>query len=158
MERENETIDTKNIEFFQNLSREKFNFLMDSIDKLDQKFTTLFSVNAVIISVIFSLNRFQQNTLFFIGLTLIIVTLIIAVLGYVPKALLDIDIEKFWNENYGGKYGDTIAEITSHIIAAYTKNRKVQDKKSEFVRLAFIFSLAGIILIILGQIICVKGG
>ncbi|MCR4433669.1 MAG: hypothetical protein NUV70_06445 [Caldiserica bacterium] len=148
-------MESKNVEFFQNLSREKFNFLMDSIDKLDQKFTTLFSVNAVIISVIFSLNRFQQNTLFFIGLSFFIVTLIIAVLGYVPKTFLDIDIEKFWDENYGGKYKDTIAEITSHIIAAYTKNRKVQDKKSEYVRLAFTFSLTGILLIILGQIICV---
>jgi len=157
MEKEKENIDLKNIEFFQHLSREKFNFLMDSIDKLDQKFTTIFSVNAVILSIIFSLNRFQQNLLFFFGLASIIIALLIAFLGYVPKGLLEIDLNVWWNENYGEKYKDTISEITSHIIAAYTQNKKVLSKKAKFVNLAFIFSLAGIFCIILSQISCIWG-
>jgi hypothetical protein len=146
-------IDLKNTELLHNLSREKYNFLMDNIDKLDQKFTTLFSVDAVIISITISLNITRQTALFFVGLTLILVALIVAVIGYIPKTLHDIAIDKFWNENYSKDYKTTIESITSHIVEAYTRNRKVQDRKSERVNLAFIFSLAGIIIIVLSHII-----
>ena len=156
-EKENENVDIENIKFLHNLSREKFNFLMNNVDKLDQKFTTLFSADAVILTIIFSLNRFQQSAFFIAGVTLIIVAIITAVLGYIPKTFTDIDIKKYWEENYSSKYKETIAETTSNIVASYTKNRKVQDKKSKYVGLAFIFSMVGLLIIVLSQIIC-RGG
>jgi len=143
----------KNIEFLHNISREKYNFLMDNIDKLDQKFTTLFSVNVIIISIIFSLNVIKQTALFFMGLTLIIVAVIIAVIGYIPKVFRDVAIDKLWEKNYNTDYKTTIESITSAIIEAYKTNKNVQDIKSERVILAFVFSLSGIVIIALSQII-----
>lgn len=157
-ERENGDIDIENIKFLYNLSKEKFNFLMDSVDKLDQKFVALFSVDVVVLSIIFSLNRFQQNAFFFAGVILIIFGIISAVLGYIPKPFTDIDIEKCWRNYYGSKYEETIEKITSDIVAAYTKNRIVQDKKANYIKLAFMFSLSGIIIIILSQMIICQGG
>jgi sugar phosphate permease len=157
-ERENENIDIENIKFLHNLSKEKFNLLMDSVDKLDQKFVTLFSVDVVVLSIIFSLNRSQQKPLFFAGITLITVAIIIAVLGYRPKTFTDIDIETCWEDYFNSKHEETIVKITSNIVLSYTKNRIVQDKKANYIRLAFIFSLSGIIIIILSQMVIYQGG
>ncbi len=95
---ENIKLDIKTLEFLNELANASLITSIDLVDKLDQKLITLISTDAIIVSILFTVNLINYNgkVLFYISTVFILASLIIGVCEYIPKNVYVIDPDKTW--------------------------------------------------------------
>jgi hypothetical protein len=145
-------LDTRTIELLYNFAKESFATYLDIIDKLDQKIFTLISLDGIIISLIFSFGANYRNLLFYICIAFIFSSMLIGILGYIPKKAYIVDPIKICQDYYRYKYNDAISHITSNLVEASRRNRNVVETKHRFTILGFLTLLLGLAFFIITKL------
>ena len=152
---ENIKLDIKTSEFLNELANASLITSIDLVDKLDQKLITLISTDAIIVSILFTVNLINYNgkVLFYISTVFILASLIIGVCGYIPKNVYVIDPDKTWVDYYSYNYDKAIAQVTSNLVEAWKKNRHNANVKGTTISWAFITLVTGIVSLIITIIV-----
>jgi hypothetical protein len=145
-------LDTRTIELLYNFAKESFATYLDIIDKLDQKIFTLISLDGIIISLIFPFGANYRNLLFYICIAFIFSSMLIGILGYIPKKAYIVDPIKICQDYYRYKYNDAISQITSNLVEASRRNRNVVETKHRFTILGFLTLLLGLAFFIITKL------
>lgn len=145
-------LDLKTIELLHNFAKESLTTYLDTIDKLDQKIVTLISLDGIIISLIFSFGANYGNLLFYICITFIFSSMLIGILGYIPKKAYIVDPIKTCQDYYKYKYNDAISKITSNFVEASKRNRNVMETKNHFIISGFWTLLLGLVFFIITKL------
>jgi len=146
----------KNIKFIYEVINQRVYAEFDALGKKDQKASTLFALDGIILSIIFTL--FPRTTyclsLFCIGISSLFLSLILAFLSYkIAKWRLDPTPDIFLKEYYAKSYKKTVEDLTATLANAYKENKGKMSKKDSRVNWGFICSIIGIFFVFLSLII-----
>ena len=146
-------VDLQTVELLHEFVKRRFNTSLDTIDKLDQKLVTLISVDAIIISILFSTIVFNNKLCLSIAMGVILLSLSLGVWGYIPKSVYDEDPEATWKDYYSFKYNKAIEQLTSNLVDTYKKNEHVRAIKVKRIEWGFYTLLAGLIFMLISKLI-----
>lgn len=152
---DNGAVDIENIKFLYEVINQRVYAEFDALGKKDQKASTLFALDGIVLSIIFTL--FSRTTyclyLFCIGIGSLFLSLILAFFSYkIAKWRLDPTPDIFRKEYYAKSYKETVEDITATLADAYEKNKGKMSRKDSCVNWGFICSIIGIFFIFLSLI------
>lgn len=150
---EKSKVDIKTVEILHELVKRRFATSLDTIDKLDQKLITLISVDAIVISILFTTVPANNEACFYVAAGFIILSLILGIYGYTPKNVYGEDPKATWKDYYNYKYEEAINQITSNLVEAYNKNSPIIEEKAKFITYGFYALFAGIVILFVAKLI-----
>jgi hypothetical protein len=139
-------LDMRTVELLYNFAKESFTNYLDTIDKLDQKIVTLISLDGVIISLIFSFGANYRNFLFYISIFFIFISMLLGILGYMPRKVYIVDPIKTCQDYYKYNYNDAISHISSNLVEVSRRNQNVIERKKWFIIFGFWALLISLVL------------
>lgn len=145
-------VDVKTVEILHELVKRRFATSLDTIDKLDQKLITLISVDAIVISILFTNTPFYNKACFYIAAGFIILSLVLGICGYTPKNVYGEDPKATWKDYYNYKYEEAINQITSNLVEAYNRNSPIIEEKAKFITYGFYALFAGIVILFVAKL------
>jgi hypothetical protein len=147
-------LDPETLQFLYNFVEKNHALLIDNIDKLDQKIANLIAATAITISIltynVFS-GVFVIELLSILGGILIIISFVIGIKGYFPKAVSTNDPKKTWDSYFNYSYDKACEQVTSNLTATFDKNVKLINAKAKFIKLQLVTLIIGILFIFISK-------
>jgi len=147
-------LDPKTLEFLYNFVEKNNAFILDAIDKLDQKIANLIAASAIVISIL-TYNAFSGlfivELFSIIGGILIITSFIIGIIGYLPKPVYSNDPKKTWEDYFTYIYADACEQVTSNLAATFNHNMTLIKSKAKFIKWQLWTLIIGIVLIFISK-------
>ena len=148
-------VEVKNIEFIYSVVREQLRVQFDTIDKVDQKASTLFGINSIVLSIVFTILWKHHNAVaFYSGVVFLFLSLVLLFFEYVTyKWRFDPKPQNFHEKYYGKSYNEAINKLTSNLVENYEKNEKIANRKADLFNWSLMLSIVGIFYIFLSIVI-----
>jgi ABC-type sugar transport system permease subunit len=124
--------------------------LFSDIDALDTKIAQIIALNGVIISLVFlGTATINANNLTFLGLSIIICSMIIGVWSFYPRVYFAGPPNSFY-KNY--RENESVSELISKLLFHYPQNLKTHNQKGDLFRYLLVSLIFGLIILVVSLV------